>query len=615
LAGYYRKFVRHFGIIARPLTNLLKKDVVFVWSTAHEDAFITLKQALSSTPVLALPDFSLSFHIETDASGTGVGVVLQQNGHPLAYISKALGPRNQGLSTYEEYLAIVLAVDQWRHYLLQNEFFIHTDQKSLIRLNEQRLHTPWQQRLFTKLLGLRYRIVYRRGVENSVADALSRHRHPEELLAISAPAHMWLSQLSDWYPQDPEASALLAQLALNPDSHSPFSLHQGIIRFKNRLWLGSNKDLQAAVLTALHNSPIGGHSGAPVTYQKVKQLFYWPSLKSDVLKYVQSCTTCIQAKPYRSSYPGLLQPIPVPTATWDVISMDFIEGLPRSGSANAILVIVDKYSKYAHFVPLRHPFTAAGVAKLFMDNIYKLHGLPSAIISDRDRIFTSRFWQSLFKLAGTSLHMSSAYHPQSDRQTERVNQCPKTFLRCFVNACPSQWIHWLSLAEYWYNTSSHSALGRSPFEVLYGFPPRHMGVPSSAPNLPELSRWLEDRQLMLQLVRQHLLRAQARMKRQADKRRSERSFSVGDMVFVKLQPYVQSSVARRAHHKLAFRFFGPYRVLARIGHVAYRLELPPSAAVHPVFHVSQLKASAGDQVVSSSLPTDLVEFQVPAQVL
>jgi hypothetical protein len=145
LAGYYRKFVRHFGILARPLTNLLKKDAVFVWSPAHEDAFNTLKQALSSAPVLALPDFSLPFHIETDASGTGVGAVLQQNGHPLSYISKALAPRTQGLSTYEkEYLAIVMAVDQWRHYLLQNEFFIHTDQKSLIHLNEQRLHTPWQ---------------------------------------------------------------------------------------------------------------------------------------------------------------------------------------------------------------------------------------------------------------------------------------------------------------------------------------------------------------------------------------------------------------------------------------------------------------------------------------
>lgn len=140
-------------------------------------------------------------------------------------------------------------------------------------------------------------------------------------------------------------------------------------------------------------------------------------------------------------------------------------------------------------------------------------------------------------------------------------------------------------------------------------------MPSSATALPELSRWLKERELMLQLVHQHLLRAQTRMKRQADKRHSERSFAVGDMVFVKLQPYVQSSVARRAHQKLAFRFFGPYRVLSRIGAVAYKLELPPSGSVHPVFHVSQLKASACDQVVSSSVPTYLVEFQVRAQIL
>lgn len=168
-------------------------------------------------------------------------------------------------------------------------------------------------------------------------------------------------------------------------------------------------------------------------------------MKSDVLKHVQSCSTCIQAKPDRpSSYPRLLQPLPVPTATWDVISMDFIEGLPQSGSSNAILVVVDRYSKYVHFMPLRHPFQAAGVANLFMDNVYKLHGLPSVIILDRDRIFTSKFWQSLFKLAGTSLHMILAYHLQTDGQTEHVNQCLETFLRCFVNACPARWTHWRS---------------------------------------------------------------------------------------------------------------------------------------------------------------------------
>jgi transposase InsO family protein len=139
------------------------------------------------------------------------------------------------------------------------------------------------------------------------------------------------------------------------------------------------------------------------------------------------------------------------------------------GSANAILVVVDKYSNYAHFLALRHPFNAATVARLFMDQIYRLHSLPFAIISDRDQVFTSKVWQLLFQMAGMELRMSSSYHPRTDGQMERVNQCLETFLRCFVHACPSRWLQWLPLAEFWYNTNIHSALGRSPFEVLYGF--------------------------------------------------------------------------------------------------------------------------------------------------
>lgn len=152
LTGYYRKFVRHFGIIAKPLTNLLKKDQMFVWIDQHAEAFQLLKNTLLSAPVLALPDFSQPFHIDTDASGSGIGVVLHQNGHPLAFISKPLRQRNQGLTAYEkEYLAILMAVDQWRHYLLQAEFIIHTDHQSLTHLNEQRLHMAWQQKVFARL--------------------------------------------------------------------------------------------------------------------------------------------------------------------------------------------------------------------------------------------------------------------------------------------------------------------------------------------------------------------------------------------------------------------------------------------------------------------------------
>lgn len=155
--------------------------------------------------------------------------------------------------------------------------------------------------------------------------------------------------------------------------------------------------------------------------------------------------------------------------------------------------------------------------------------MPRAIISDRDRIFTSSFWQSLFGLTGTKLQMSSAYHPQTDGQTERVNQCLETYLRCFVHSCPSQWLRWISLVEFWYNSSPHSTLGRSPFEVLYGFPPRHFGISSTTTSQSgDLNAWLDTRKLMHSLVKQHLLHAQARMKRQADKHRSERQFAIGD---------------------------------------------------------------------------------------
>ena len=168
----------------------------------------------------------------------------------------------------------------------------------------------------------------------------------------------------------------------------------------------------------MNSSALGGHLGFLVTYSKMKKLFAWKGMKSAVGSFVQSCAVCLQAKPDRARYLGLLVPLPIPSESWQVISMDFIEGLPRSGHANCILVVVDKFSKFAHFIPLLHPFTATPVAKIFLDNIYRLHGMPCHIISDRDRIFPSSFWLELFKLAKTTLCMSLAYHPQSDGQTE-----------------------------------------------------------------------------------------------------------------------------------------------------------------------------------------------------
>ena len=268
--------------------------------------------------------------------------------------------------------------------------------------------------------------------------------------------------------------------------------------------------------------------------------------------------------------------------------MDFVEGLPHSVRFNCVLVVVDKLSRYSHFIGLQHPFTVSTVTAAFMDNIHKLHGMPESIVTDRDWIFTSRFWKEMAALTGTKLRMSSSHHPQTDGQSERVNQCLEAYLRCFTHACPLKWAQWLSLAEYWYNTSPHSALqGKSPFEVLYDQSPRTFGLSADDTcSIPDLETWLRDRDLMMRLLQQHLERVRTRMKHQADKKRSDRVFAVGDSVFLKLQPYIQSSVAPRAHHKLLFKYYGPYQVLERVGASAYRLALPPASKIHPVLHVS-----------------------------
>jgi hypothetical protein len=284
--------------------------------------------------------------------------------------------------------------------------------------------------------------------------------------------------------------------------------------------------------------------------------------------------------------------------------MDFIEGLPNSKGKNVVLVVVDRFSKYAHFIALSHPYTASSVADAFMNNIYKLHGLPASIVSDRDPVFLSRFWKDLFTYQGVQLLHSTAYHPQTDGQTEVVNRCLEQYLRCMTNKTPDQWSKWLPLAEWWYNTDFHSSLKTTPFEVLYGqTPPIHIPYLPKDSNVEAVDQQLTLREDMLRTIKANLQLAQHRMVQLANKRRSERIFRVGDWVYLKLQPYRQQTVSRRTSHKLAAKYYGPYQITACIGAVAYRLNLPSSSAIHPVFHVSQLKQQVGYKIVHDNLPT------------
>lgn len=251
---------------------------------------------------------------------------------------------------------------------------------------------------------------------NWAADALSRRAHKDtpSIAALSVCKPAWLEAVRSSYHEDPATKDLLTRLAVDPACEPDYQLQNGILRFKGRVWIGASTETQLHIVGALHASATGGHSGFHATYNRVKRLFAWKGMKQQLKQFVQQCLICQQAKTERVSPAGLLQPLPIPKRPWAVISLDFIEGLPKSGGYNAILVVVDKFSKYAHFISLTHPFTALDVAKVFMQEIYRLHGLPLGIISDRDRIFTSQVWQELFCLCRTELNMSSSYHPQTD---------------------------------------------------------------------------------------------------------------------------------------------------------------------------------------------------------
>lgn len=296
--------------------------------------------------------------------------------------------------------------------------------------------------------------------------------------------------------------------------------------------------------------------------------------------------------------------------------MDFIEGLPRSEGFDAILVVVDRLSKYAHFTALKHPFSAETVARRFIQEVVRLHGIPRTIVSDRDRIFLSHFWKELHKQMGTVLSCSTAYHPQSDGQTEVVNRCLETYLRCFSADKPGQWYKWLAWAEYWYNTSFHTSTRMTPFQVVYGrAPPPLLRYGVGASPVESVERQLMNRDAMLDLLKFHLLRAQQKMKNVADNKRRDVQFGVGDLVYLKLRPYRQVSLARRRNEKLSPRFYGPYEITKRIGPVAYRLALPADATKHPVFHVSQLRRAVGQDQAISQLSSDLELLVTPAAFL
>ncbi|GJY84536.1 putative reverse transcriptase domain-containing protein [Tanacetum coccineum] len=432
MAGYYQGFIENFSKIAKPLTLLAQKNKTYGWSDKQGEAFCILKEKLCNALVLALPDGPKDSVVYCDASKQSFGCVLMQRGKVIAYASRQLETHDKNYTTYDlELGAVVFALKIWRHYLYGTKSVIYTDHKSLQYIFDQKGLNMRQRRWIELLSDYECEIKYHPGKANVVADALSRKERlkPRRVRVMSITIHSGLK--TKIFETQVEASKdLKAPIERLRGLETHFERrNEGEIYFFNRIWIPS----------------VGG----------VRKLIMDELILLDI-QYIR--------KPS-----GFLQQPEIPEWKWEKITMDLVTKLPRSSSGyDAIWVIVDRLTKSAHFLPIREDYKTEKLARIYINEIVARHGVPVSIISDRDGRFASHLWQALQKALGTKLHMSTAYHPETDGQSERTIQTLEDMLRACVMDFGGSWDTHLPLVEFSYNNSYHTSVKCAPFEALYG---------------------------------------------------------------------------------------------------------------------------------------------------
>lgn len=354
------------------------------------------------------------------------------------------------------------------------------------------------------------------------------------------------------------------------------------------------KKLRLDILKACHDSTIAGHPGNKKTFELISRSYWWPTCRRDCKSYVDSCDVCARSKSNRCKPAGLLHPLPIPRRPWESISMDMITDLPKVDNYDSILVVVDRFTKMAHFIPCSKTLTAAQLADLFNSNIVRLHGLPKEIISDRGSIFVSQFWSLLLKNLRIEQKLSSAYHPQSDGQTERVNQCLEQYLRIFSDHLQTNWLKNLSMAELSYNLQYHSSIKMSPFNANYGYDvPMDLSTELVPGSPPTLESYLTTLRQNVSIIQEELKLAEESSKHFADKKRRHQELKVGDKVYLDRR----NIKTNRPCEKLDWKQLGPFPIIKKVNPVAFMLKLPDSMKrLHNVFHISLLSKFKEDHL-------------------
>ncbi|GKB77435.1 hypothetical protein Tco_0944330 [Tanacetum coccineum] len=590
LARYYRRFIEGFSKIAKSMTKLTQKGVKFDWGDEQEAAFQLLKQKLCSAPILALFEGSEDFVVYCDASHKGLGDVLMQREKVISYASRQLKIHEKNYTTHDlELGSIVFSLKLWRHYLYGTKCTVFTDHKSLQHILNQKELNMRQRRWLELLSDYDCEIRYHPGKANVVDDALSRKERSKPLrvralvmtIGLDLPKQILNAQTEARKPENiknEDVGGMLLENSKDPEKFRTEKLEpraDGTLCFNGRSWLPCYGDLRTVIMHESHKSKYSIHPSSDKMYQDMKKLYWWPNMKANIATY-----------------------------KWDNIAMDFVTKLPKlSQGYNTIWVIVDRLTKSAIFVPMRETDPMEKLARMYLKEVVTRHGIPVSIICDRDPRFASNFWRSLQKALGTNLDMSIAYHPQTDGKSKRTIQTLEYMLRACAIDFEKGWVNHLPLVKFSYNNSYHASIKVVPFEALYGrkccSPVCWAEVGQVQLTGPEIVQ--ETIEKIIQ-IKQRMQVARDRQKSHANLKRKPMDFQVGD----KVSPW-KGVIRFGKRGKLNPRYVGPFKVLEKVGSVAYKLELPEELSrVHNMFHVSNLKKCYANEPLA--VPLDGLHF-------
>ena len=638
--NFYRMFIANFSQIAHPLHLLTKKDQEYVWEEAQQQAFQEMKNWLTLSPVLRLPDLLKPFLVQTDASKLGTGAVLLQKddagvSHPCAYLSQALVGAEQNYQVYDlELLAVIRALKAWRPYLISptEPTVIYTDHQNITYFRQPQDLMARQMRWHSILQEYPIRFMHISGHKNGAPDLLSRMAHfvpsvtpqltliPNSLVdrekgGVKNPSSCSVSIKTAKIAQKPEktptSSTADGQCPFEEPPKTAIPSGKGVLTLSNDLAakareyctkrkekkeleeekIAKNKkriyipaDLQKEALWEYHDARPAGHPGVGAMMKKVLKHLWWPTIHRDVRQYVRGCQTCQAAKVNMHPTSPPITPHDVATNPFPFkqVSVDLVTDLPPARGCDSILTIVDQgLTKAAFFLPTNKTASSAEIAKLYHDTVYPNYGIPDAVISDRGPQFVSSFTRNLYDKCRIEMKAMTAYRPQSNREAKRVNQEIGTYLCMYCVDKPSDWSLYLADAQFAHNSRIHSTHGQTPFYLLHGY--ELTSYPSNIANKPGLAEeWLEQ----LAANRDKAIIAHKRAQEAMIARKpglAYKKFEVGDKVWLD---------ARNLHlkmmRKLTPRRLGPFEVIEEISPVVYKLKLPKTWRVHDIFHASLL---------------------------